>query len=646
ELRLVDGGSRCEGRVEVNHEDQWGSVCSYDYQWGVPAASVVCRQLGCGTAARASPYTPFGAGAGQIWLQPYFCRGTETALYNCQHLGWGEHFCDHDTDVGVTCSGAVELRLVNGAGPCEGRLEVKLRGQWGTVADPIWDMEDAEVVCQQLGCGSAISAHMSTRFGDGSGPINLIRIDCHGNESALWECTILGWGPYKGPHNWDVGVICQGFVRLVGGDGTCSGRVEVRQGQEWATLCEAHMDLNAANVICKELGCGAALAVTSAAHFGSGAGPIWNGGFECAGNESLLSACTRRLPHGQGCTHANDTGIMCSPYTDFRLVNGSMTCAGQVEMEVRGTWRSLCDTGWDEHDAQVLCHQLGCGFVTSVPRGGYFGSGSGPLWRDTFHCSGNEAHLGACPATALGISACPPDSIAAVNCSGGCRIDSINHKVLFLGGKLAAKLVVGLPSPLTARTSYSRRVRLVSGPGRCAGRVEVYVQGAWSCVCEDNWDLWDAAVVCRQLGCGRALAVPRSAHYGQGSGPVWLGAGGCMGTEATLWLCPAPAPAGDSCRQGSGAAVICSELTDLRLVGDSSCAGRLEVFYNGTWGSVCANGTSADTAAVVCRQLGCGSGGWLVPAAENAQGSGPAWLSWVNCAPGTDSLWHCPSAPW
>uniref|UniRef100_A0A8B9PUS1 SRCR domain-containing protein n=1 Tax=Apteryx owenii TaxID=8824 RepID=A0A8B9PUS1_APTOW len=359
---------RCAGRVEVKHEGQWGTVCSYDFMWDVHGAAVVCRQLGCGTVARASLYTAFGAGAGQIWLQPFFCDGTEKALHNCPHYGWGQHFCGHDWDIGVTCSGegsgdcageqplrclglradmgwgtapscpvdtsgadAVELRLVNGGGPCAGRVEVKLRGQWGTVADYEWDMEDAEVVCQQLGCGSAKSADNWTRFGKGSGPIHLVLVDCHGNESALWDCAIKGWGSYNGTHGWDIGVVCQGksFVRLVGGNSACSGRVEVRQGRSWATLCEAHMDLNAAHVICKELGCGAALAVTGAAHFGAGAGPIWDGGFECAGNESLLSACTRRLPHGQGCTHASDAGVICSRKSAGRGAEAAEEGAGR-----------------------------------------------------------------------------------------------------------------------------------------------------------------------------------------------------------------------------------------------------------------------------------------------------------------------------
>ncbi|NXA84749.1 DMBT1 protein, partial [Thryothorus ludovicianus] len=163
---------RCAGRVEVKHRGEWGSVCVYEFDWESKWAIVVCRQLGCGRVARASPFNRFGQGTGRIWLQPYICNGTEGALEECQHFGWGQHFCDHDLDVGVTCTAplcwsipgkaepcrfpgadAVELRLEGGGSPCAGRVEVKLQGRWGSVGDDDWDLEDAEVVCQQLGCG-------------------------------------------------------------------------------------------------------------------------------------------------------------------------------------------------------------------------------------------------------------------------------------------------------------------------------------------------------------------------------------------------------------------------------------------------------------------------------------------------------------
>lgn len=120
ELRLVDGGGRCAGRVEVKHDGEWGSVCVYDFDWPARWGTVVCRQLGCGPLARASPYTPFGQGTGRIWLHPIFCQGSETMLRDCPHFGWGQHFCDHERDVGVTCAGEVGRLAVLGHPPCAG----------------------------------------------------------------------------------------------------------------------------------------------------------------------------------------------------------------------------------------------------------------------------------------------------------------------------------------------------------------------------------------------------------------------------------------------------------------------------------------------------------------------------------------------
>uniref|UniRef100_A0A8C6MJE9 Scavenger receptor cysteine-rich type 1 protein M130 n=1 Tax=Moschus moschiferus TaxID=68415 RepID=A0A8C6MJE9_MOSMO len=784
EMRLMNGGNRCSGRIEIKFQGQWGTVC--DDNFNLDHASVVCKQLGCGSAVSFSGSANFGEGSGPIWFDDLVCHGNESALWNCRHQGWGKHNCDHSEDAGVIClEGAdLSLRLVDGVTKCSGRLEVRFQGEWGTVCDDGWDNDDAAVACQQLGCPTAITAIGRVNASEGSGHIWLDSVSCQGHESAIWQCKHQEWGKHYCHHNEDAGVTCSdgsdlelrlkgggshcaGTVeveiqkligkvcdrvwglkeadvvckqlgcgsalktsyqvyskvqatntwlflnncngtetsiwdcknwqwgglscehyyeakvtcsahrepRLVGGDIPCSGRVEVKHGDTWGTICDSDFSLESANVLCRELECGTVVSILGGAHFGEGNGQIWAEEFQCEGNESHLSLCPVAPRPDGTCSHSKDIGVVCSSetqticsfcphivkrvglgshghlkpcllpgYTEVRLMGGNTPCEGRVEVKILGTWGSLCNSQWDMEDAHVLCQQLKCGVAASIPGRAPFGRGSGQLWRHKFHCTGTEKHMGDCPVTALGASLCPAGQVASVICSGNqsqtlypCNSSSSDPK---------SSVVLeenGIPC------IESGQLRLVNGGGRCAGRIEVYHEGSWGTICDDSWDLDDAHVVCRQLDCGVAINATGSAHFGEGSGPIWLDEVNCNGKESRISQCRSHGWGRQNCRHKEDAGVICSEFMSLRLTSDTSsetCAGRLEVFYSGAWGSVGKSDMSATTVGVVCRQLGCADKGSIRSAPSDKVEKRHMWVDNVQCPKGPATLWQCPSSPW
>ena len=90
-----------------------------------------------------------------------------------------------------------------------GRVEVLYSGTWGTICSDSWDLQDAEVVCHQLGYDGALRAVRNAAFGQGTGQIWLDDVRCVGNERSIAHCSHLGWGAHNCRHDKDAGVVCR-----------------------------------------------------------------------------------------------------------------------------------------------------------------------------------------------------------------------------------------------------------------------------------------------------------------------------------------------------------------------------------------------------------------------------------------------------
>ena len=102
----------------------------------------------------------------------------------------------------------ITVRLVNGTTEYVGRVEVYYNGEWGTVCDDGWDLNDARVVCRQLGLGPPITVLKSAHYGEDSGKIWLDEVDCVGNELRIQNCAHNGWGNGNCDHQEDAGLEC------------------------------------------------------------------------------------------------------------------------------------------------------------------------------------------------------------------------------------------------------------------------------------------------------------------------------------------------------------------------------------------------------------------------------------------------------
>ncbi|XP_072170578.1 scavenger receptor cysteine-rich domain-containing protein DMBT1-like [Diadema setosum] len=612
QVRLEGGEDDTQGRVEFYYNGQWGTVC--DDWWDIIDANVVCRMLGFEGALRYSCCAEYGEGSGPILLDDVECNGTETNLADCQHNGYGRHDCGHIEDVGVKCIPKADtghVRLVGGEDDTQGRVEFYYNGQWGTVCDDWWDIEDANVVCRMLGFEGASNYSCCAEYGQGSDPILLDDVECNGTENDLADCQHNGYGMHNCGHNEDVGVECipagkcSGIqVRLVGGEDETQGRVEIYHNRQWGTVCSDYSwSIENANVVCRMLGFEGALRYSCCAMYGQGSGPVLLEDVQCNGTERNLADCRQHKYGYPNCGHNQDVGVEClSAEPKVRLVGGKDDTQGRVEFYYDGQWGTVCDDLWDNEEANVVCRMLGFEGALRYSCCAEYGQGSGPILLDDVRCNGTESNLADCQHTGYGVHNCESSEDVGVEC---------------------------IP-----------KVRLLGGKDDSQGRVEIYYYGQWGTVCDDWWGMEEANVLCRMLGFDGASSYSCCAEYGPGSGPILLDDVYCTGKESNLADCKHRGYGVHGCDHSDDVGVECiPDVSDLgiRLVGGKDdTQGRVEFYYDGQWGTVCDDLWDNEEANVVCRMLGFEGALRYSCCAEYGQGSGPILLDDVQCN-GTES---------
>uniref|UniRef100_UPI00398ED355 neurotrypsin isoform X4 n=1 Tax=Pristiophorus japonicus TaxID=55135 RepID=UPI00398ED355 len=325
------------------------------------------------------------------------------------------------------------VRLQGGENQHKGRIEVYVNGVWGMICNKNWDNRDASVVCRHLGYGENGKAGQIPISGLALVTFHWSNVQCRGDEHSLLECAKETRQHGNCLYKRAAAVTCNPpkasvFVpiRLVGGSSEYEGRVEVYRSGQWGTVCDDHWDEADAEVVCRQLGIRYAQNPLEG-QFEGGSGPIYLDDVNCSGQESSLALCPRSEWGKHDCSHQEDVTVICTlsavndiqgiPFgPPIRLMDGENKKEGRVEIFINGQWGTICDDGWTDKDATVVCRQLGYKDPAKARSLAYFGDGVGPIHMDNVKCTGTEKTLEDCIKQDIGTHNCRHSEDAGVIC--------------------------------------------------------------------------------------------------------------------------------------------------------------------------------------------------------------------------------------
>jgi deleted-in-malignant-brain-tumors protein 1 len=634
ELRLANGTTPNQGRVEFCRNGVWGTVS--DYWFDINDAKVVCRKLGYnpdGSGLTFSGGAPYGEGVGQVFLGYLNCQGTEDQILDCDYdNSWIDS--DHSHDVGITCpyaactSGA--LRLTGGYVSTEGTLEVCIGGAWNSICADSFQIQDGYVACRQLGFpATATQVITSYRFNNGHGSPTWTNFDCFGNESTLAACnhevsvcqaynTITATFAIVGLkcEGDVVGSCTEGSIRL-SGPSSSQGIIEICSNNAWGTVSADDFGNKDGLVACRQLGrASPSVRVYSPSYFGDGSGGIFLSSMQCLGSENNLYSCNRNTYNSYDGSHSNDAtiqcwnkvGVTCTDW-DVRLAGGS-SVYGRVEICQFQEWGSVCDDSWDRNDARVICKMRGFNpSYASFYLKSAFGDGNQiPINFDNIGCN-------------------PSSNVLNTDCNVDTQIES--------------NCIYGRTAGVRCFLSDSctdGAFRLQGGSTANEGELQVCRDGVWGYICDNNWKQQNARVVCRQLGKSTSLySFSTGGFFGgsQDEAPLVYDRLDCTGSEQFYSACSLSdfGTVDPTCTGVGGImcedAVTCSDWS-IQLAGTSTdYEGRLEICRSNVWTTVSDSQWDYNDAQVACRNLGYHAP-WSVAVNNSQWGSGNKRVNYYN----------------
>ncbi|KAG2486923.1 hypothetical protein HYH03_014422 [Edaphochlamys debaryana] len=494
-----------------------------------------------------------------------------------------------------------------------------------------WDEHAARLACLRAGLtGGRVPPAPAPRVYVTRGYPFVTNVRCPPGAASWDECLAELGAPGWGQECSEVAaVVCDAApLRLVDGSSPLSGRLEVFFNGTWGTvdggLSWQGRDDNAV-VVCRQLGHRGGTAWRA----GGGTGPIHLESVTCnASRDAALSACDFEGGWGSAYgTHDRDVGVTCSAdEIPVRLVNALTFSRGPSAQGAVGS-----DDGWQYHglaNAAAVCRQLGFNrsgwqaqALAQELRQGLAGS-SGPVLMDEL----------ACPPGAAGLAEC---RFLGPGPGGG---DCDHTEDIFVGceGPLPASPESPRPPrppplppppppvvgrPLNAWSFFlfqliasNKSISLNIAADQVLYVAAIELTGTGYYVCKPHWTDVESNTACLAAGFaggGRAVKTEGT--------PLQLSFGAAV-PSITHVSCPPGARAWSECSGVVDRAGNCTELVavichvpenSIRLLGSGSSppgTGRLEIFHNRTWGSVCNDGWKASSTAVACRQLGYRSG--------------------------------------